>query len=423
MKKGVKILNIKKMLLVFIISLVLISTGCSSGTITPVSPDFDAEPDLSLYIIEESSTTTNNIVELDPDLEYIDTHHLAVLMDGVNVTSATRKSYNDIMAEWNFVLIDSRPYTTYKKGHINGAINIPDADFDKYSNRLPNDKDSLLIFYCGGLSCELSSNSAKKAIELGYTNTMVYQEGEPAWSAAGNYLLVTEDYVSELIMETYMSRIDLAPYYILDARPYSMFFSAHIPNAITLDNTQYLERYATFMPEDKNSLIITYCNGFDCSKSHSLADDLVNDGYTNVKVFAGGMPSWTSANLPTFGMKGVETNFDVSAGKINRGLTTTQFVDKLKNGTNVVVLDVRSASERSNGAIEGSIHIPDNEINADPNAIKDRLPADKSTTILIHCASGARASGVVDKIADLGYPNALYLDHSITIDANGNYSF
>jgi len=51
------------------------------------------------------------------------------------------------------------------------------------------------------------------------------------------------------------------------------------------------------------------------------------------------------------------------------------------------------------------------------------LPTDKTTTILIHCASGARASGVVDKIADLGYPNTFYLDHAITIDENGNYSF
>lgn len=416
-------MNIKKILLVLIVSLVLITTGCGNETVAPVSPDFDAEPDLSLYIIEEDSPPAKQPIELDPNLEYIDTHYLTVLMDGVSATSSTRDSYDEIMPEWDFVLVDARPYNSYKKGHINGAISIPDSEFDKSSYKLPEDKDTLVIFYCGGLSCELSANSARKAIELGYTNVMVYQEGEPAWSAAGNYLVVTEDYVSELIMETYMSRTDLAPYFIYDARPYSMYFKSHIPNSISLDNTQYLVRYSSFVPADKNSLIITYCNGFDCGKSHSLAEDLLRDGYTNVKVFAGGMPSWTSADLPTFGMETLDTNFDVAAGKVNRGLTTDQFVDKLENSTNVVVLDVRSDEERSHGGIEGSIHIPDGEIHADPNAIKGELPTDKTTTILIHCASGARASGVVDKIADLGYPNTFYLDHSITIDANGNYSF
>ncbi|MGD9678535.1 MAG: rhodanese-like domain-containing protein [Vulcanibacillus sp.] len=415
-------MNLKRIFLVLIISLVLISTGCSNETIKSVSPNFDAEPDLSLYVIEDEQSSTLP-VELDPNLEYIDTHQLTILMDGVSATSSTRKSYSDYMSEWNFVLVDARPYNTYEKGHINGAINIPDSEFNKYSSRLPENKDTLIIFYCGGLSCELSANSAKKAIELGYTNVKVYQEGEPAWKAEGNYLVVTEDYVNDLIMETYMSRTDLVPYYILDSRPYSMYFKSHIPNAITVDNTQYLARYSAYMPKDKNTLIITYCNGFDCSKSHTLAQDLINDGYTNVKVFAGGMPSWNSINLPTFGMEGIKTNFDVSAGKVSRGLTTDQFVDKLNNLANVVVLDVRTDDERSHGGIDGSIHIPDSEIHADPNAIKDQLPTDKNTTILIHCASGARASGVVDKIADLGYPNTFYLDHSITIDADGNYSF
>jgi len=125
--------------------------------------------------------------------------------------------------------------------------------------------------------------------------------------------------------------------------------------------------------------------------------------------------------LPTFGMAATDSGFNVSEGKVNRALTTEQFVEKVNSGA--VVLDVRTADERSHGAIPGSINIPDSLIHADPKAIAGQLPADKNATIVIHCASGARAGGVVDKIADLGYKNTYYLNHAITVHADGTYSF
>lgn len=79
-------------------------------------------------------------------------------------------------------LIDSRPKERkYDKGHIPGAINIPDSDFDKMVDRLPADKASPLYFYCEGLSCKLSSDSAAKAVKLGYTQVKVVPEGYPGW--------------------------------------------------------------------------------------------------------------------------------------------------------------------------------------------------------------------------------------------------
>jgi rhodanese-related sulfurtransferase len=49
------------------------------------------------------------------------------------------------------VLIDSRPKRKkYDKGHIPGAINIPDTSFDKEKDQLPADKSKLLVFYCEG---------------------------------------------------------------------------------------------------------------------------------------------------------------------------------------------------------------------------------------------------------------------------------
>ena len=49
------------------------------------------------------------------------------------------------------MIIDARPKRAkYDKGHIPGAVSIPDSKFDKMTAQLPAEKDALLIFYCGG---------------------------------------------------------------------------------------------------------------------------------------------------------------------------------------------------------------------------------------------------------------------------------
>ena len=83
-------------------------------------------------------------------------------------------------------LVDSRPKERkYDLGHIPGAVSLPDSQFDKLATSvLPTDKATALYFYCEGLTCVLSNNSALKAIKLGYTNVKVVPEGYPGWEKA-----------------------------------------------------------------------------------------------------------------------------------------------------------------------------------------------------------------------------------------------
>lgn len=83
------------------------------------------------------------------------------------------------------VIVDARPKKRkYDKGHVPGAISIPDRSFGKMTAVLPADKKTPLLFYCGGLKCPLSIKSATKAVNLGYENVRVFQGGYPAWKAA-----------------------------------------------------------------------------------------------------------------------------------------------------------------------------------------------------------------------------------------------
>jgi rhodanese-related sulfurtransferase len=51
------------------------------------------------------------------------------------------------------VMVDSRPKRPkFDKGHIPSAISIPDTQFEKLKGKLPSDKATPLIFYCGGFT-------------------------------------------------------------------------------------------------------------------------------------------------------------------------------------------------------------------------------------------------------------------------------
>jgi rhodanese-related sulfurtransferase len=86
--------------------------------------------------------------------------NVKVFADGFPAWEADPENY--IVVEASFVkkqldnkaqvvLIDSRPKRPkYDKGHISGAINIPDTEFEALKGNLPQDKNMPLIFYCDG---------------------------------------------------------------------------------------------------------------------------------------------------------------------------------------------------------------------------------------------------------------------------------
>jgi rhodanese-related sulfurtransferase len=183
------------------------------------------------------------------------------------------------------VIIDSRPAARqYDPGHIPGAINIPDSQFDKLVDKLPADKATLLLFYCGGLECMLSHNSAFKAEKLGYTNIKVYPAGSPEWKAKGAQMSVSAAYIKKLID-------DKAPYVLIDARPKRVADKGMIPTAINISDTEF-DKQVDKLPADKATLLIYYCGGLECVLSDNSAEKAKKLGYTNVLTYPPGYPEW-----------------------------------------------------------------------------------------------------------------------------------
>jgi rhodanese-related sulfurtransferase len=81
-------------------------------------------------------------------------------------------------------LLDVNGSDSYKKGHIPGAIDFM-ASKDKLASMLPQDKNALVVAYCGGPKCQAYQAAAKAAEKLGYTNVKHLVAGISGWQEAG----------------------------------------------------------------------------------------------------------------------------------------------------------------------------------------------------------------------------------------------
>ena len=199
-------------------------------------------------------------------------------------------------------MVDSRPKRKkYDKGHIPTAISIPDSQFDKLKDQLPDNKGKTLVFYCGGLKCPLSHKSAKKAIDLGYTNVKVFSAGYPAWKevagtptakAAPTQIKAGKEEGS-INVETFKKILKEDPESILliDVRDPDEYAEAHIPGSINIPVAVFASRSEVL---DKKKKIVVYCNSG--GRSYNAYRKLMKLGYKNINqtIFA----DWKEAGLP-----------------------------------------------------------------------------------------------------------------------------
>ena len=84
---------------------------------------------------------------------------------------------NKAIAEKKVTVIDVNGSASYQKGHVPGAIDF--ASNQDLAGKLPEDKNALVVAYCGGPSCNAYQKAAKKAKELGYTISGWKKENQP----------------------------------------------------------------------------------------------------------------------------------------------------------------------------------------------------------------------------------------------------
>lgn len=350
---------------------------------------------LAAAVMAGCSTTTAPAKTEAPDWRFHDIVDVAFVQQHVKIP----------MAE-GVMLIDARPKRAkYDKGHIPMAISIPDSQFAKMTDNLPKDKNSLLIFYCGGPKCKLSHKSARKAEALGYQNVKVFAEGFPGWmKVKGHYASVSADYMKKQID----GKADMV---IVDARPKrKKYDKGHLPGAISIPDSQF-DKLKHRLPKKKTTPLVFYCGGFKCKLSHKSAAKAMALGYTDVKVFSAGYPAWKKIVASAAPVK-------VKAGKEEGSIDIDTFKQIMaKNPESIMLIDVRDKDEYETGSLKTAVNIPVDELEA---KIKT-LPLDKPVVFI--CGTGARSGESYYMVQDVRpeMKNVFYLDAEMTVRKDGSF--
>jgi len=219
---------------------------------------------------------------------------------------------------------------------------------------------------------------------------------------------------------------------LMDARPRKKFLASTIPGSLYMYDVD-LDRLSSRFPVDKNETIIAFCGGYQCDKSHIVANKLIAEGYTDVRVFAAGLPAWKKAGLATTGGGAkpqpaadeavAEAKFveGIKVGEDEGTVDGEWYYAKLQNDNvpeNSVLIDIRGPQDFAAGHIPGAINIKAGDMSATQLAAK--LPDDKVSIFV--CGSGARAMEAYFKLKDAGkdVSNVMYFDANVACSASNN---
>ncbi len=213
--------------------------------------------------------------------------NVSVFAQGFPKWKKTKGNYPEVSIEWlkkqigkkKVVIIDSRPKRKkYDKAHIPGAISIPFSKFNKLKNRLPKNKKTTLVFYCGGYHCPLSHKSAKKAIKLGYKKVTVFSAGFPEWKKIVGVKMpvvikggAEEGSIDNKLFKKVMKK-DPKQIYLIDVRDPHEFAGGSLKSAINIP-VDKLEAEMGTLPTKKS--VVFFCGtGARAGEAFYMVKDL-----------------------------------------------------------------------------------------------------------------------------------------------------
>jgi|GEM_PF-2339811 len=85
------------------------------------------------------------------------------------------------------LFVDSRDAKDYRRDHVPGAINFPMREWPDFWPAIQSDlpRDRLLVLYCYGAHCGLSTRQGKTLLEEGYEKLAVLDYGWVTWIEHG----------------------------------------------------------------------------------------------------------------------------------------------------------------------------------------------------------------------------------------------
>ena len=278
-----------------------------------------------------------------------------------------------------FVLIDSRPKDEYIKSHLPTSISIPACQLKKHAELLPEDKDQLLVFYCGGVACGMSSIASATAARFGYTNIKVMADGVDGWLKAG---------FPTFAVDAFVISGDLV---LIDLRSAHKDTKERIPGSVSIPFATLQDRVKDI---SKKAPIVVYSDSI--RESHAALAEFRAAGFTRISMVQGNFQGWKKRkNLIVSGPVVTKISWKRRLGKGE--VSRVAFTSAMNGKIDVVILDVRTSDEAAAGKLRRAKLIPIHEL----FDRREELPKDKR--IYVYSATGARADMASRQLRKNGY--------------------
>ncbi len=279
----------------------------------------------------------------------------------------------------DFILFDSRPAAAYAAGHLPGAMPLPACTMKQNLNLLPEKKGLLLVFYCGGQDCSMSTRASTEAARAGYKNIRVMKDGVAGWTTAGYRIIATDSFVqksSTVLIDLRASRYNTVE---------KIGGSVSIPFAELPGRIDGISIKAP---------IVVYSNNIQ--ETLTALSLFRNAGFKRVAMVDGNFQGWKRRKNETTSGSVVGTiNWQRKLGKGE--ISPAGFNKAQKAPGSAVILDVRTSEETAAGKFRNARLIPLNDL-AQRMA---ELPKNKK--ICVYSATGARAKMAQRQLVENGF--------------------
>lgn len=178
---------------------------------------------------------------------------------------------------------------------------------------------------------------------------------------------------------------------LIDTRSRAEFEAGHIPGAINIDAPagEQVGVVSRLVGGAKEKALVLYCNGPFCQASRRLADQLVENGFTNIRRYQLGIPVWRALGGPTV----------VELGGIKRIIKADQ---------TAVFFDARAANEFAKGSLPGARSAPVEDV-VSGKLKKIELPEDDfNRRIVLFGRDTTQARQLADFMSKRPWHNVVY---------------
>ncbi len=343
---------------------------------------------------------------------------------------AEKEFVDKVKAGESLVILDIRGAADYEKGHVKGAVNIPwgTAISDNLA-KIPQDKDVFVYCYTGQTAGQavITLNAAgikARSVNLGWNFGISKVEGvadvtettantlpDKTYPVNANVAKAVADYYGKMVQITdkyknyKISEADLKAaidakedIVILSVRKAEDYQKGHIPGAINIPFGKAMLNDLSALPKDKK--IVVYC--YTGQTAGQAVASLRLLGYDAVSLNGGaGMPSNAPQGWVNAGFELVTGTAEASVESVVKALVANmpdhiykiaekEFVDKVKAGESLVILDIRGAADYEKGHVKGAVNIPWGTAISDNLA---KIPQDKD--VFVYCYTGQTAGQAV----------------------------